>query len=282
MAITFKTIVSNDPNTIMIVDALNMAFSFRGKTSYKENYISMIESLSRSYKAGKIIITCDKGSSSYRKNILSQYKQNREALREEQTEQERLLFEAFFREFNLALTILKSSDYSDKLKIFQFDKVEADDIAAYIVNKYKKTHTIWLISSDKDWDLLVDTNVSRFSYVTRKEITKNNWGDHYEYDIDKHISIKCLTGDSGDNIPGVDGIGPKRAISLVASYGDTYDIIASLPIPSKYKYIDALNKFGAENLLRNYKLMDLVSYCEEAIGKENCEEIDKALKEYLV
>ena len=27
---------------------------------------------------------------------------------------------------------------------------------------------IWLISSDRDWDLLIQENVGRFSYVTRK------------------------------------------------------------------------------------------------------------------
>lgn len=278
---TFKQLANLNPSTIMIVDALNMAFSFRGKTGYKESYIGMIESLQRSYKAGKVIITCDKGSSSYRKNIFPQYKGNRQELRANQTESERLIFEAFFKEFNLALDILKSPEYLGKCEILQYDGVEADDLMAYIVRKYKKTHNIWLISSDRDIDLLISDNVSRFSYVTRKEITKNNWEEHYEYPIDNHISIKCLTGDSGDNIPGVDGIGPKRATALIETYGDAYDIIASLPISSKYKYIDSLNKFGAEALLRNYKLMDLVSYCEEAVGVDNCKDIDIKLGEYL-
>ena len=275
---TFKEVSQADNNTIMVVDSLNMAFSFRGKSKYKDGYINMIESLKRSYKANKVIIACDKSASAYRKEIFPDYKKNREILRESQTEKERLEFEAFFQEFLRAIDELKShGDYP----ILQFSGVEADDIAAYITNKYKKTHHIWLISSDKDWDLLVDDNVSRFSYVTRKEITKDNWHEHYNYSMDKHISIKCLIGDSGDNIPGVEGIGPKRAQTLVETYGDTYDIIASMPIISKYKFIESLNNFGKENLLRNYRLMDLVSYCEEAIGEDNCKIIDEKLKEYL-
>jgi protein Xni len=281
MATTFKTMLSTDQNTLMIVDALNMCFSFRGKKDYRDKYVNMVESLARSYKASKIIVAADKGASSYRKNILPEYKQNRKEVRDKQTEQERLEFIEFFTEFNEALTILKSSEYEDRLKVFQFDGVEADDILAYISNKYKKQYNIWLISSDRDIDLIVDDNVSRFSYVTRKEIRKDNWHEHYDYDLDKHISIKCLMGDTGDNIPGVPGVGPARAKALVESYGDTYDIIASMPISSKYKYIAALNEFGIDNLLRNYRLMDLVSYCDEAIGKENCEEIDKILEEYL-
>ena len=283
MATTFKKLSSLDKDKLMIVDALNLAFSFRGKTKFKDAYINMIESLKRSYKASRVIIACDKGNSAYRQKIFPEYKQNRVEMRANQTDKERLDFETFFQEFTSAIDVIKSLSYptTNDFCTFQFQNVEADDIAAYIVRKYKKTHNIWLISSDKDWDLLIDDNVSRFSYVTRKEITKNNWEEHYEYPIDNHISIKCLTGDSGDNIPGVDGIGPKRAAALIETYGDAYDIIASLPISSKYKYIDSLNKFGAEALLRNYKLMDLVSYCEEAVGVDNCKDIDIKLGEYL-
>jgi DNA polymerase-1 len=88
-------------------------------------------------------------------------------------------------------------------------------------------------------------------------------------------------GDSGDNVMGVPGIGPKRAMQLVQEYGSTYDIIAALPISSKYKYISSLNEFGADNLMLNYQLMDLVTYCEDAIGEENCRTLDKMLETYL-
>ena len=164
--------------------------------------------------------------------------------------------------------------------VIRFPKCEADDIAAYIVTKYsKKFDSVWLMSSDKDWDLLVSPIVSRFSYITRKEITYDNWNEHYDYDCDAHISIKCLTGDTGDNIPGVSGIGPKKAQTLVSQFGTTYDIAASLPISSKYKYIASLNEFGSDRLLLNYKLMDLVSYCDEALGEDNCKEIDRVMNE---
>jgi 5'-3' exonuclease len=278
--IKFSDATKMNPNTVMIVDSLNLAFRWKhsGAKEFKDQFINTVESLKKSYKAGKVIIACDEGSSSYRKEIFPEYKQNRKDKYASQTEQERLDFEAFFKEFNATIDIYKEVD---DYPVLRFSKCEADDIAAYCVRKYKKTHNIWLMSSDKDWDLLIDDNVSRFSYVTRKEITKNNWNDHYEYDLDDHISIKCLTGDSGDSIPGVVGIGPKKAQALVSQFGTTYDIISNLPISSKYKHIASLNEFGVENLIRNYKLMDLVTYCEEALGEDNCKQIDMVLKEYL-
>ena len=277
---SFKEITEVEPNTLMIVDSLNLGFRWKhsGAKEFLDQYISTVESLKKSYKASKVIIVCDEGSSSYRKEIFPDYKANRLEKYKDQTDKERADFEDFLKEFNRVIDTLKEVGDYPTLK---FSRCEADDISAYIVNKYKKKYNIWLMSSDKDWDLLVDTSVSRFSYVTRKEIRLDNWKDHYEYNSEDHISIKCLTGDSGDNIPGVVGIGPKKAKLLVDEYGSTYDIIASMPIISKYKHIANLNEFGKDNLLRNYKLMDLVSYCEEALGETNCREIDKVLKDYL-
>ena len=267
-------------NNLMIVDALNMCFSFRGRKDFAEEYVSMVQSLRRSYKAKYVVMACDKGSSSYRKGIYPEYKQNRKDKFELQTEAERLAFEEFFKEFERALELLQEeTDYP----LLRFQGVEADDIAAYIcseLSKYDVGHT-WLISSDGDWDLLINDKVSRFSYVTRKEITVDTWSTRYDFAPDDYISIKCLTGDTGDNVMGVPGIGPKRAFDLVMEYGTALDIVASLPISSKYKYVQELNK-SADLIMLNYKLMDLVSFCEEAIGVDNCTIIDDKLREYLV
>ena len=52
--------------------------------------------------------------------------------------------------------------------------------------------------------MLVDSRM-----CLEKEITIDNWSEHYEYDPEDHISI-MFGGDTGDSIPGVQGIGPKR------------------------------------------------------------------------
>lgn len=280
MATSFKQMTTLDPNTIMIVDSFNLAFRYWHKRQFDflDDYVRTVESLRKSYKSGNVIIACDQGSSSYRKSIYPDYKIDRKLKQEQQTDQEAEDFSEFFAGFMKVIdTYIEVGDYP----VLRFDKCEADDIAAYIVGKYRKTHKIWLISSDKDWDLLIHPNVSRFSYVTGKEITYDNWAEHYDYSMDDHISIKCLMGDSGDSIPGVKGIGPKKAQALVEEFGSTYDIIASLPISSRYKHIANLNEFGANSLLRNYKLMDLVSHCDEALGVENCNKINEVLCTYL-
>lgn len=267
-------------NTLLVVDALNLAFRYKhnGATDFAEDYLRTVNSLKKSYKAREVIITADQGSSSYRKALSPEYKQNRKDKFEAQTDAEREAFELFFEDYTKTLEYIQAST---SYPLLRFPGVEADDIAAYIVSK-KPTldfDQIWLISSDRDWDLLVQPGVSRFSYVTRKEVTHENWNTHYDFSPEDYISIKCLTGDSGDNVPGVPGIGPKRAQSLVSEYGTTWDIIANLPLSGKYKYIEALNGCR-DQLILNYKLMDLVTHCAEALGEANCAEINNILQHY--
>jgi 5'-3' exonuclease len=270
--------VNENANATLVVDALNLAFRWKhqGRTDFRYDYQNTVKSLAKSYDCGNIIITADWGSSSYRKGISPDYKQNRKDKFAEQTEAERLAFEEFFEEFEASLEVL-AEDYP----ILRYKGVEADDIAAHLVKHKEKYNLeyIWLISSDRDWDLLIQEKVGRFSYVTRKEVRLDNWREHYEVTPDEYISMKCLTGVKGDNVPGIPGIGPKRAVQLIRDYGDAMDIYNATPLESRYKYIQALNE-NAEQLLVNYELMDLMTYCDDAIGQDNIANIGSVLDEY--
>ena len=279
MAIEFADVLKPQPKeNILIVDGLNIAFRWRhqGILDFKWDYIRTVESLAKSYEAGTIIITAD-GGSSYRKDIYPEYKANRKERFADQTEQEQKEFEMFMAEFSSTLSELKK-----KYMVFQFKGVEADDIAAYIsmnLDKYK-FQECWLISSDKDWYLLINDRVSRFSTVTRKETTVYNWDDHYDFEIPEYITFKCLTGDKGDNVPGIPGVGPKRAVQLMEQYGNVFDIYDACPINDRYKYIQNLNEHS-EQLLMNVELMDLITYCAEAIGDKNKDIIDSEIMRYV-
>ena len=236
-------------DNLVLVDFLNLCFRFKhsGKKNFASEAVNTVQSLAKSYEARDVVICGDWGSA-WRKSIYPEYKANRLELRAKQTEQEANDFKEFLEEVTKAMDIL-----STMYIVFKIKGVEADDIAAYISTEYSNlySHT-WLVSTDKDWDLLIKPNVSRFSYITRKEITWDNWNKYYDYDPEDHISIKVLHGDSGDNIKGIDGIGEKRAYQLVREYGTAFDIYNSLPIDSKYKYIQNLNSSG-DLILLNYQ-----------------------------
>ena len=272
MAFDFEDKIGGDSGTALVVDALNLAFRWKhqGRTDFRHDYVAVVKSLANSYNCGNIIITADWGSSSYRKEILPEYKQNRKDKYATQTEEEKQAFIDFFEEYEETLELL-----AEEYQVLRFKGVEADDLAAHLVKRKKDygLEDIWLISSDRDWDLLIQDGVNRFSYVTRKEVTIDNWSEHYNVSPEEYISFKCLTGDKGDNVPGISGIGPKRAEGLIKDYGDAMTIYDNIPLSGSYKYIQELNA-NAEVLLKNYELMDLVTYCDEAIGVDNVSEIE--------
>ena len=273
--------VQENNKNLLIVDGLNVAFRWRYKKVpyYTNDYVRTVESLAKSYNCGKIVILAD-GGSTYRKNLYPDYKANRKDRYKDQTDTEKQEFEQFLAEFANAFKRLQNKGHL----IIKQRGLEADDLAAWIVGKRREfgIDETWLISSDKDWDLLIQDGVSRFSTVTRKEVTVDTWDEHYNFDPEYFLTFKCLAGDTGDNIPGISGIGPKRATQLIEQYGDLYDIYNSCPIDSKYKHIQSLNE-NIDRLLLNAELMDLESYSEQAVIESgmNLEDLSSDVKEYL-
>jgi len=269
-----------DQRTVLLVDALNLAFRWKhsGAKEFAQDYAKTVRSLANSYNCGKVIIAADYGSSVWRKNIFPEYKGNREELRANQTEKEAQDFQDFIEEYERTMLELETIE---GWPVLRYKGIEADDIAAYIC-KYRVNlgiENIWLISTDRDWDLLLTDNIHRFSYINRKETTIDNWKDRYLFAPEEYITFKCLTGDKGDNIPGIAGIGPVRATKVMDEYGDVFDIYDAIPIAGKAKFIQNLND-NAEQLLTNLELMDLLTYCDEVL-EEHIESINSTVTEYM-
>jgi DNA polymerase-1 len=260
-------------DNVLIVDAMNLAFRWKHQNAFifAEDMVKTIESLARSYSSGQIIVAADMKGSYYRKRILPSYKANRKELAAKQTPTEKKDSERFFKEYERALELC-----SEHFLVLRYEGVEADDIAAYIVSRREEYgfSQIWMISSDRDWDLLIKDNVHRFSTVTRKEITLETWP--HEVPPEQYLDLKCLMGDKGDNIPGIEKVGPKTAAKLLQEYGSSLDICDSIPLPGKYVYIQNLNK-SKDLIYLNHELMDLETYCEEAIGADNIRDIGMQL-----
>jgi 5'-3' exonuclease len=260
-------------NGLLVVDALNLSFRWKhsGQFDFAEDFCSTVESLARSYKCRDIIILTDYKGSSYRTGIDPEYKGNRKEKYKDQSDADKHDFQEFIEGFNHALALAET-----KWLVCKIEGVEADDMAAYITKTRPEYKHIWLVSTDKDWNLLINDRVSRFSYITRKDYTLENWDEYNDVSIDKYIDLKVLEGDKGDNVPGIPGIGPKRGAGLIKQYGSAFDIYASIPIPGKAKYIQNLND-SEDRILLNYRLMDLLTYCEEAIGKDNLHILEREL-----
>ena len=256
-------------NNLLIVDSLNFAFRFkhRGSTSFASVFVRDINSFARSFSAETVYVLGD-GGSRFRKAVYPEYKGNRKIYDED----EKLNFEIFLEEYNKGLELIQHP-------VIKFRGVEADDIMALIVEEnYEKYDRIYLLSTDHDWDLLLKDNVIRFAYTTKKEFRLDNYEELVGYPQEHHLSVKVLQGDKSDNIVGITGIGIKRASNLVKEYGSTLNILSSMPLKGKAKYIQNLND-GKDQILLNYKLMNLPATYQEALGDEIADEVRKIINE---
>jgi DNA polymerase-1 len=103
---------------------------------------------------------------------------------------------------------------------------EADDAAATAVRLARFSgRPCVLVSIDKDWMQLVSTEDPmrpmvlcwdpQHDVITDEKAVLSRWS----VEPDKILDLFALMGDKGDNVPGVHGIGQKKAAELIWSYG---------------------------------------------------------------
>ena len=143
--------------------------------------------------------------------------------------------------------------------IVESEGFEADDlIGAAAVSETERE--VLILSSDKDLSQLINDRVKMLVpdrdgkglLIRDIAATKEKFGVPPEGIVD-YLS---LIGDSSDNIPGVDGVGPKTAASLISQFGS---IEAMLAAPEKIAKENLRNKIIAsrERLELNRKLIRL-------------------------
>lgn len=117
---------------------------------------------------------------------------------------------------------------------------EADDIIATITERALKICTVVIVSNDSDIlslagpgvEILRPINGGMFSQWLTVDVTR-------KYNIpfvEQLPDFKAMCGESGDNVPGVPGIGPKRASVLLGKHARLADIIAAGALDGADKY----------------------------------------------
>lgn len=298
-------------NNLLVVDGLNLCFRWKherftiDKKLYNDlNYEEAVEflredlaseyfgeelketihSIAASYKAIKIVLLADFGSSTWRKSKFDQYKGNREEAREKERPVDRAAFKIFFDQYCDAIKEIEQEN--DGITVIYSRGIEADDYAALICKSVSNAYDhIWLVSSDKDWDLLINDKVSRFNWMTKsswknvrkdgprpREITIENWGEHYAYEPEQHLGVKALQGDDGDNLAGIDGIGPVYAKRLLDRYKGIEGVLSSIPLAGTAAYIRNVNQ-NKELIARNVELMDIRASLDQVFTAEEKERV---------
>lgn len=104
---------------------------------------------------------------------------------------------------------------------------EADDVIGTLTRESLEAgHEVFIVSGDKDFAQLIGEHVRMVDTVKDvtydAELVRKKWGVGPELFVD----YLALVGDSSDNIPGVKGVGPKSAKTLLERFGTLEGVLA--------------------------------------------------------
>ena len=207
-------------------------------------FLTMYRNAFDKYKPDYVLVAFDRSSKTFRNDEYKDHKANRDKTP---------------NELSYQFGILKDVLDSMGVKYTDLDGFEADDIVGTYARMAKEAgDEAVLITGDRDYLQLVDDNV--LVYLTKKGVS-----DTVEYTVDKIkeeygitpkqlIDVKGLMGDKSDNIPGVDGIGEKRALEFIRKYGS---------IENLYDNLDEISGKKTKESLENN---EAVAYMSKKIG----------------
>jgi DNA polymerase-1 len=202
------------------------------------------------------------GSSTNRKNLIPEYKSNRNLTKITKHE----LFDNLEEEDESKVEqITRIIQYLKTLpvKTISLSKTEADDVIAYLSDILPKQHEdrVFIVSSDKDYLQLVSEQVIVYRPVEREYYTTDTVKSIFGVYPNNFLLYKMLMGDNSDGITGIKGLGPKKLFKLFPelterdlSFDDVLDIAES---KLKEHVVYARILHDIEGLENKYKVMDL-------------------------
>ena len=189
----------------------------RGRTLGFTKYL--LELIDREHPT-HIAVSFDPPGGTFRNRLYPGYKANR-------SETPQLVIDAL----EPLVSIVKALD----IPVLMIPGFEADDvIGSMAVRSASEGFDVYMVTPDKDYGQLVSPHI--FQYKPGKSGADNEilseseicakWGIASPSQV---IDILTICGDSSDNVPGVQGVGPVGASKLLAKYSSTEGIYEHLP-----------------------------------------------------
>ena len=221
----------------VVVDATNqITVNYKAGKGNVETatFIRQLEAIERTCKPQHLIAAFD-SPDSYRKTISLDYKSNRPP-----------------KDLNLvkSLKLAKDRAMDAGWIIAEIQGFEADDVlASFAKTLSDRGDRVLLVSRDKDLNQCLRAGlVTICKKVTSADgpvdfLTASDCQEKFGVDPDQWIGYQTLIGDAGDNIKGVDGIGPKTAAKLIRAAGDVEKVFRMPEISGSQKLTASIKRF---------------------------------------
>ena len=176
-------------------------------------FIKMVET----FRPDGVICAFDKGKPKVRMEKLPQYKAQRPPMDE-----------ALHEQFPMVKDLLRVLD----VPVCELEGWEGDDILGTLARRGEEAgYEMLLFTGDRDMYQLATEHVKIVSTkkgVSEVQIMTPESVDDLYHGITPDLvpDFYGLKGDTSDNIPGVPGIGPKKAAALIVKYGNLDEVIA--------------------------------------------------------
>ena len=169
------------------------------------------------YQPSRVVLVFDgQGNSTNKKYLYADYKANRTNIK---VTNWKVFGDKKEESESMANQMGRLIEYCTQLPVsmISIPKIEADDVMGYLVQKFEadsEEDEVTIMSADKDFLQLVSKKTSIYSPTKKKTYRPEDVLEEYQIHSHNFINYKLLMGDSGDNVPGVSGLGPKKLIKL--------------------------------------------------------------------
>ena len=173
--------------------------------------LNMLKKLLRDYPQTRLAVVFDAPGKTFRDELFAQYKAHRPPMPDDLRAQIEPLLQAVAA---MGLPLLRIAG------------VEADDVIGTLATRAAAAGEQVLISTgDKDIAQLVNERITLIN--TMNDSLLDRAGVKAKFDVypEQIIDYLALVGDSSDNIPGVDKVGPKTAAKWLNAYGSLASIL---------------------------------------------------------
>ena len=110
--------------------------------------------------------------------------------------------------------------------LIEIEGVEADDVIGTLAKQAERDGLRVVISTgDKDIAQLVSPHVTLVNTLSNETLDEAGVEKKFGVSPQRMIDYLTLMGDSVDNVPGVDKVGPKTAVKWLAQYGTLDDVV---------------------------------------------------------
>ena len=164
---------------------------------------------------------------------------------------------------------------------------EADDVMATVAHQIDQAGgTAFLVTSDKDCRQLISENVKMYNIRKDAIFDADDLMETWGIRPDQVVDFQSLVGDSVDNVPGVQQIGPKTATALLAEFNDLEGVLENAhTVKAKNRRENLMN--GRKDAMMSRRLVELdrhmdmeIDWKSAQLGGLNHEEVEQLCDEF--